>query len=254
MKRFNVDQLNVQVWQSREEIGTSAAKQVAAQVNEMLQVKNEVNIIFAAAPSQSEFLAALLNILDIEWHRINAFHMDEYIGLDADAPQTFGRFLKTRLFDLKSFKSVYYIDPRDPENECSRYAKLLEKCPPDIVCLGIGENGHLAFNDPPVADFNDPKRVKIVMLDEACRRQQVNDGCFRLLDDVPKKAITLTIPTLLSARYLSCVVPGVAKANAVKNTLLSEISTSCPASILRNHSNAMLFLDGQSSNLISKFA
>ena len=183
---------------------------------------------------------------------MNAFHMDEYIGLSADAPQGFGNFLKAHIFGLAPFKSVNYIDisAKDPDKECERYAALLAEYPTDIVVMGIGENGHIAFNDPPVADFNDPKAVKPVLLDEICRNQQVNDGCFATLDDVPKYAITLTVPTLFAGDHLFCIVPAKTKANAVKATLCGEIGEACPATVLRRHPSAILYLDGDSSALV----
>jgi glucosamine-6-phosphate deaminase len=134
--------------------------------------------------------------------------------------------------------------------ECTRYNSLLKQYPPDIVCMGIGENGHLAFNDPPVADFNDPLLVKQVTLEAVCRQQQVNDGCFADLEDVPQYAITLTIPVLLSASFISCVVPGSSKARAVFNTLYQPVDTAYPSSVLRTHSNAILWLDRQSAGLL----
>ena len=209
-------------------------------------------MIFAAAPSQNELLYALATDKEIPWNRINAFHMDEYIGLSADAPQGFGNFLKEHIFGLADFKSVSYIDitASDAEKECKRYAELLAKYPTDIVVMGIGENGHIAFNDPPVADFNDKKAVKSVELDEICRNQQVNDGCFAKIDDVPKTAITLTVPTLFAGDHLFCIVPAKTKAKAVKATLCDDINEKCPATVLRRHKSAILYLDGDSSSLL----
>ena len=232
-------------------MGESAATAVAAKIATLLKVQPEVNIIFAAAPSQNEFLAAFIT-KDVEWNRINAFHMDEYIGLHPDAPQGFGNFLKDRIFSKLPFKSINYLNGNatDIDEECTRYQNLLTQYPPHIVCLGIGENGHLAFNDPPVADFNDPKLVKQVELDMACRQQQVNDGCFNNIDEVPAHALTLTILALLSAAYLSVVVPGPAKAQAVYNTLNAEMNELNPSTILRTHSETILHLDKASSALI----
>ena len=209
-------------------------------------------MIFAAAPSQNEVLKALATDADIPWNRVNAFHMDEYIGLSADAPQGFGNFLKSRIFGIANFKSVNYIDISavDTQKECIRYTKLLKENPTDIVVMGIGENGHIAFNDPPVADFNDKEMVKPVALDEICRNQQVNDGCFAVIDDVPKTAITLTVPTLFAGDYLFCIVPAASKANAVRATVCDAISEKCPATILRRHKNAVLYLDSDSSSLL----
>src|SRR5699024_8710193 len=159
---------------------------------------DEVNIIFAAAPSQDEFLYFLAEEKNIEWPRVNAFHMDEYLGLDKNHPARFGNFLKERIFDKVSFKSIFYLnkDGYEPDEEIRRYAALLQKYPPDVVCMGIGENAHIAFNDPHVADFKDPVLVKKVQLEEASRMQQVHDECFDLLAEVPEMAVTLTVPML----------------------------------------------------------
>ena len=248
---MRINKLEVQVFQSRDEMGSAAAIGVTARINELLREQATVNIIFAAAPSQQEFLQALRQA-PIEWGRIRAFHMDEYIGLHADAEQGFGNFLRERLFDRLPLLAVYYIegDAVDLKKECLRYGALLQKYPPDIVCMGIGENGHIAFNDPPVADFGDPYAVKVVALDQACRQQQVNDGCFSELQSVPTHAITLTIPTLMSGRFIYCMVPGRLKAQAVFNTLHREVVEDYPASILRNHEHAVLFLDTLSAGMI----
>jgi len=241
---MRINKLTVEVYATRAEMGAEAARRVTEKINELLRQQPVVNIIFAAAPSQNEFLEALRQSA-IEWRRIRAFHMDEYIGLRPDALQGFGNFLRERLFDRLPFLGVHYIDGDavDQGKECLRYAALLEKYPPDIVCMGIGENGHIAFNDPPVADFGDPHVVKVVELDAACRQQQVNDGCFPELRSVPTHAITLTIPTLMAGRYIYCMVPGRSKAEAVFNTLHREITEAYPASILREHEHAELFLD-----------
>lgn len=236
--------IQTKIYPDRKEMGTAAAAAMSATLLKLLHEKQEVNIIFAAAPSQNEFLAALLLIKDIEWERVNAFHMDEYIGLAADAPQGFGNFLKRGIFDHLPFRSINYITD-------TSYSLLLQQHPVDIVCMGIGENGHLAFNDPPVADFNDRQLVKIVELDQVCRQQQVNDGCFAVLHDVPTHAITLTIPALMAAPYIFCVVPGLQKAQAVYNTLHQDIQELYPSSILRRHPDVKLFLDVQSSSLLS---
>jgi len=248
IKEMQVDKLKVKIYETRQELGEGAAKEASAKIKELIESKGEINIIFAAAPSQNEFLASLVTDKEIDWSKINAFHMDEYVGISKDAPQAFSNFLKDRIFSKVPFKSVNYIDvsAKDPEKECERYAALLKQYPADIVFMGIGENGHIAFNDPPVADFNDKKVVKVVELDQKCRQQQVNDGCFATLDEVPKYAITLTIPTLMSVDYIFCMVPGKTKTEAVTNTLKGEISTACPASILRTHKNATLYIDKDS--------
>jgi len=232
-------------------MGKEAAVRVSEKIDELLQEQETVNIIFAAAPSQNEFLEALRQT-PIEWARIRAFHMDEYIGLPPDAVQGFGNFLRERLFGTVDLLSVNYIDggAADVQKECERYASLLRHFPPDIVCMGIGENGHIAFNDPPVADFSDAYVVKVVELDAACRQQQVNDGCFLELRQVPTYAITLTIPALMAGRFIYCIVPGRLKADAVFNTLYREVVEKYPASVLRRHEHAELFLDALSAERI----
>lgn len=246
------DLLNIQIYKTRSEMGEAAARDIKACILSLLEKKESIRMIFAAAPSQNEVLAALANDKEIPWERVDAFHMDEYIGLDAEAPQGFGNFLNRAIFGVAPFRSVSYIDitADDAERECERYAALLCAAPIDIVVMGIGENGHIAFNDPPVADFNDPKAVKPVELDEICRNQQVNDGCFARIEDVPKTAITLTVPALFAGDHLFCIVPAKTKARAVRDTLCCEIGERCPASILRRHENATLYLDGDSSSLL----
>ena len=231
MKSFYTDKLKVSVYDSRGDMGMAAAKEIKECIVALLSEKDEINMIFAAAPSQNEVLAALACDKDIEWARINAYHMDEYIGLSADAPQGFGNFLREHLFGLVPFKSVNYIDitATEPEAEAERYGALIASNPTDIVVMGVGENGHIAFNDPPVADFNDKKIVKPVKLDEVCRNQQVNDCCVKTVDDVPTHALTLTVPTLTKAPYLFCIVPAKTKANAIKEMLLGTVDEHCPA-------------------------
>lgn len=252
MKQYCVDKLTVKIMPTRKEMGEVSAKDIKEKIKELLSNKAEINMIFAAAPSQNDVLKSLVEDESIEWNRINAYHMDEYIGLDKNAPQGFGNFLKAHIFGLVNFKSVNYIDisTTTPELEAQRYSKLLKENPTDIVVMGIGENGHIAFNDPPVADFNDDRLVKPVKLDEICRQQQVNDGCFKSIDEVPTHAMTLTVPALVSAPYLFCIVPAPTKAKAVYETLNGTIDEHCPASILRKQDNAILYLDGDSSKLL----
>ena len=252
MKNLKKDNLNVNIYSSRDEMGRAAAADVKAAILRALEANETINMIFAAAPSQNEVLFNLANDKEIPWGRVNAFHMDEYIGLDKDAPQGFGNFLKRAIFGIAPFKSVNYIDISAPDAdlEAKRYSVLLEKNPVDIVVLGIGENGHIAFNDPPFADFSDPKLVKSVKLDEVCRNQQVNDGCFATIDDVPTHALTLTVPALMAGKELYCIVPAKTKAKAVFETLNGEVTPACPASVLRNHECATLYLDPDSSSLL----
>lgn len=251
--KFTKDALSVNICDDRTELGRLSAKAVYDRIIEIFKTKEEMNLLFAAAPSQNEFLEALTAYEDIPWQLINAFHMDEYIGLDYNVPQRFANFLKIRIFGSVPFKSVNYIEgnSKEPEQECQRYGELLKRYPLDIACTGIGENGHLAFNDPHVADFHDKKLVKIIALDERSRRQQVNDGCFSHINLVPKNALTLTIPAIVAANYIVCMVPGPTKAEAVRNMLYGEISERCPASVLRLHKAANLYIDQDSAKLLT---
>jgi glucosamine-6-phosphate deaminase len=248
MTDFVADQLKVRIYEDRITMGADAAKMAADSIKLLLKQKKTVNIIFAAAASQNEFLESFIK-QDIDWQRVQAFHMDEYIGLPKNDPQLFGIFLKKRLFDKVPFRQVFYLDGQatDREAECERYAALLREHPVDITCMGVGENTHLAFNDPHVAEFNDPRLVKVVDLDEACKQQQVNEGCFSDISQVPVYAYTLTIPALLKANRIFCMVPGAAKAQAVYHTLKSEVNEQYPSTILRKHAGAWLFLEKESA-------
>jgi len=252
IKEFKAGELAVRIYENRQFMGEAAAKVVAEKMRKVIARKGMVSMVFAAAPSQEEFLAALRSMKNLEWHKVIAFHLDEYVGITSDLPQSFRKFLKDRLFDKVDIGKVYLIngDAEDLKKEAERYSNLLRKYGLDIACVGIGENGHLAFNDPHVADFNDPLMVKVVELDEVCRWQQVHDGCFPSIELVPKKAITLTMPTIFNADFISAVVPASSKAEAVKKTVYGPISTSCPASILRKHKDAILFLDRDSASLL----
>jgi len=249
--RVLTDKLTTLIYEDRTAMGEAAAEIVSKKIVELLDQQELVNMIFAAAPSQNEFLKALVQNIAIDWTRVNAFHMDEYVGLSENDERRFAAFLKGKIFDCLPFHSVNYINGNagDVESECARYAALLAANPADIVCMGIGENGHIAFNDPHVADFNDPLAVKMVSLDMECRQQQVNDKCFDALDEVPLHALTLTIPALMAARFAYCMVPGEKKARAVFDTLNGEVDERCPASILRRHEGSVLFLDGDSAGM-----
>lgn len=248
MKEQKKDNLLCKIYPTRREMGAAAANEIHDKILELLQEKDELNMIFAAAPSQNEVLESLTQMRDIPWNRINAFHMDEYIGLSDDAPQKFGTFLKNAIFDKVPFRSVSLINSgaASIDAECERYSALLREHPVDIVCLGIGENGHIAFNDPDVADFHDTALIKVVTLDDICRQQQVNDGCFAHIDEVPKTALSLTIPALTAGTYMFCVVPAATKANAVERTMNGPIDETCPASIMRTHDHAILYCDADS--------
>lgn len=239
--------LQVKLFESREAMGQQAAKEAAEALKAVIAEKGSCHVVFAAAPSQNEFLAALC-ASDVDWTKVYAYHMDEYIGLPADAPQGFGNFLRRGIFEKVPFAGVEYLNggAEDIEAEAERYSQLLRENEPDIVFMGIGENGHIAFNDPHVARFDDPYLVKRVELDERCRNQQVNDGCFDKLEQVPTHALTLTIPVLVSVKQVFCMVPAATKAEAVGKTVLGEIRERVPASILRMHDNATLYVDSDS--------
>ncbi len=249
MKWKMYDKLETRVYDSRKEMGAAAARNVAAAIEKVLAEKETCNMIFAAAPSQNEVLAALRADTSIPWNRVRAFHMDEYCGLRPEAPQAFGNFLEQALFAHVPLLSVHYLREagNTPEEICENYSGLLKQYPVDLVCLGIGENGHIAFNDPAVADFSDPALVKVAELDAVCRQQQVNDGCFDTLEEVPARAVTLTIPALCRGKSLFCVVPGTRKAQAVRRTCEGPIGEECPATVLRRHGGAVLYLDRDSA-------
>jgi len=247
IKTATADKLRVEVYATREEMGRAASERAAALLRKLLAEKDEVNVIFAAAPSQNEVLAGLCAAEGIDWKRVNAFHMDEYIGLPADAPQAFGNFLEEHIFGKVPFKKVYRLDGnREAGEECRRYGALLEAYPVDLVCLGIGENGHVAFNDPGVAKFDDSVLVKVAKLDEVCREQQVHDGCFGSLCEVPTHALTLTVPALMKGKYLVCTVPAATKKDAVTKTVHGEITELVPATAMRLHEDAVLYADAAS--------
>jgi glucosamine-6-phosphate deaminase len=243
--------LRVHVEESRIALGRRAAEDIARELRERLraqqQAEGRVRMIFAAAPSQGEMLKALVQEKDIDWSRVTAFHMDEYLDLAPDAPQRFSNWLRHKLFDRLPFAAVHLLEPKsDPDRTASEYGRRLAEAPIDIVCLGIGINGHLAFNDPP-ARFDDPRPVKVVVLDHVCRQQQVADGCFAKLADVPERALTLTVPRLLSADRLFCCVPGQQKKEAVRRTLEGPVGPECPATALRLHPECDLYLDRESA-------
>ena len=240
LKELKKDKLSVEIYENRSAMGIAAADDIAACMERLLSVKDTINMVFAAAPSQNDVLESLLK-KPLDWSRVNAFHMDEYVGLTKEHPQSFGNYLNEHVFNKAPFKSVYYVADYGLE-----YEKLLAENHIDIVCLGIGENGHIAFNDPGVADFNDPVRIKKAKLDDVCRMQQVHDGCFPTFDDVPEYAYTLTVPQMVSADYMFCVVPAATKADAVYNTVTLEITDMCPATILRRHENATMYCDADS--------
>jgi glucosamine-6-phosphate deaminase len=245
--------IDLRIASSRQQLGELAAEDIASELRGRLAQQEEVRIIFAAAPSQNEMLNALMRQPDIDWTRVTAFHMDEYLGLPHDSPQLFHQWLRRTIFDHLPFKAVHLIQPGDrPERTCREYAALLQQAPLDLCLLGIGTNGHLAFNDPP-ADFCNPEAVKVVTLDAVCRRQQVDDECFARFEDVPTRAITLSIPILLSAKRLFCCVPGGVKARAVRSMVHDPISGLVPATALRLRPNCTVYLDPDSASLLKSY-
>jgi len=248
--------LALEVHPDRPSMGRAAAHAAVAYLRDVIARQGEARVIFACAPSQNEFLASLIVVAEregLDWSRITAFHMDDYVGLPATHPQTFRHFLKVHLLDHVKIGRFHPLpaEETDAKAVATKYSQLLREKPIDLICLGIGENGHIAFNDPPVADFDDPLLVKVVELDDACRQQQVNDGCFPTFGDVPQHAFTLTVTNFRRARRLSIHVPGPRKAGAVRGTLEQRISTACPASILRLHPHATLYVDGDAAALLA---
>lgn len=249
------DHLLVHVFPTRKEMGTAAGKAVVRAMRQRLQEQEHVTLMFAAAPSQVDMLNTLASEPGVDWRRVVAFQLDEYVGLPEGAPESFHAFLRRYLFDRVHPGVVHALRPvpgADPEEEARRYEELLREARVDIACIGIGENGHLAFNDPHNADFDDPHLVKVVELAEESRRQQVNDGQFPNLDAVPRWAITVTIPAIMRSRQIFCVVPLARKAQAVRATLLNPISSSCPATALRTHPHSTLFLDMAAASLLAQ--
>ncbi len=251
-RTLQVDNLNISVYQDSKVMGDSAADFVAESLHKTIAEKSCANLILATGASQFSFLEALKE-RKIDWQKITVFHLDEYKGISDQHPASFRKYLKDRILDEVAPKKIYFLngDADTLDKEMNDYAEQLKKHPIDIACIGIGENGHIAFNDPPVADFNDPKLVKLVTLDDDCRNQQLGEGWFPTFEDVPKEALTLTIPAIMSSKTISCVVPDARKANAIYNTLYADMNTQCPATILRTHTNTSLFLDDASASEIS---
>jgi glucosamine-6-phosphate deaminase len=247
-----VDSLTVHVWARHEDLAADAARMAHKHLRHTLGAQGQARAILASATSQVKFLEALTSLPGLDWSRITLFHMDEYLGIRGDHPASFCRFMRERVESRVRPRVFHYLngDAWQPIQECERYSSLVREETIDLCCLGIGENGHLAFNDPPVADFDDPLTVKLVKLDQACRLQQVGEGAFPNLEAVPPYAFTLTIPALCSARKLIGIVPERRKAGAVQAALHGPIHPACPASILRRQAHATLFLDADSASLL----
>lgn len=250
------DRLVVEVHATRQALGLAAARAAAAFLRDTIATRGEARVIFACAPSQDEFLACLVDPsqtgIEVKWPAVTAFHMDDYVGLPAAHPQSFRSYLQTHLLSRVKLGRFHAIEAESPDLKamCARYESLLSERPIDLICMGIGENGHIAFNDPGVAEFEDQRLVKQVQLDRKCRQQQVNDGCFPAIEAVPESAVSLTVPVFRRARRLSIHVPGSRKADAVAAALTGEITPECPASILRLHPNAVLYIDVDSARTL----
>ncbi len=245
-----VEELNVYTYETREAMGAAAAEDAARRIGRVIEQNGVANVVFAAAPSQNDLFRALLT-LDIDWTKVRAFQQDEYIGISPEEPAGFGNFLKDALYDKVPMKEIHtlYTETAKVEEKIEYYTGLLKQYPIDLIFLGVGENGHLAFNDPPVADFDDPYVLKVVELDLVCRQQQVNDGCFPSLDHVPTHALTLTLSFIRSVPEAICVVPTDRKAQAIADALHGPVTTECPASMLRKLPGAALYLDRASAEL-----
>ncbi len=249
IRRAQVERWRVEVYATKAEASQAAAARAAETLQELIARQGQAVVLFATGASQFDFVAALRQQA-VDWQRVIAGHLDEYLGMSPDHPASFRRWLRERVEEPLRPGAFHYIhgDAPDPLAECRRYEAWLRSHPPDLGFVGIGENGHIAFNDPPVADFADPHWVKVVELDEACRRQQLGEGWFPTLESVPTHALTLTVPAILSIRRILSVVPEQRKARAVRDALLGPVSTRCPASILRTHPDATLFLDEASAS------
>ena len=252
LRSFVADALPVRVYPTLVEMAQGAAVEAHRTLAEALKARGRARVILACAASQVRFLRVLTGLRGVDWSRVTLFHMDEYLGVRSDHPASFRKFVRDHVLARVTPQVFHELtgDAAEPRAECARYARLLGEEPVDLCCLGIGEKGHVAFNDPPVADFADPLRVKIVALDEACRRQQVGEGAFPDFASVPTQALTLTVPALCAARRMICVVPESRKAQAVHDALRGPLATSCPASVLRQQAHCTLFLDADSAALL----
>lgn len=254
-ERFQIENLKIEVYSTRRLAGLRAAEAAAEELKSLGQKeKDAIGVIFATGASQLETLRALVNIPDLPWDRICGFHMDEYVGIAEDHRASFRLYMRKELTQQLRMRRFYEVDGNapDPEKFCEEYAAALKAAHPQVCLLGIGENGHLAFNDPGVANFNDPRDMKIVALDDACKQQQVAEGWFGSTAEVPSQAMTLTIPALLRVPKLIVSVPGLRKAKIVNRTLHEALSTACPATILRTHPDATVYLDEESASELEK--
>ncbi len=249
---FRVDDLSVQIYDSEAEMAIDVAQIARKYLEDILKKQDTAAVLLATGNSQLKFLDALIELGGVDWSRITLFHLDEYLGITADHPASFRRYLRERVEKKLYPQQFHYLegDTLEPVAECDRYTQLLQAQPIDLCCLGIGENGHLAFNDPSVANFQDPYSVKLVKLDILNRQQQVNTGHFPNIDSVPQYAFTVTLPLICSTKKIICLAPETRKAQVIKQMLQQTITTDCPASILRHQPQATLFLDVNSASLL----
>ena len=253
VRTFLVDKLPVQIYAEQAHLATAAASMVNAYLSRVIETQGSAAVILATGNSQIQFLQQLVALRGVDWSKVTLFHMDEYLGITADHSASFQNYMCNRVERLVSPRAFHFLDGDCllPLDECQRYSQLLMAQPIDLCCLGVGENGHLAFNDPPVAQINDPHWVKLVKLDDACKMQQVKEGHFPSLQSVPRYALTLTLPALCSAKKMICLSPEKRKAIAIRTALEGPISSSCPASVLRQNPQALLMLDTDSAALLS---
>jgi len=246
--------MRIAVGKNKVESGSLAAATVAETLRDALQRRGFANLIVATGASQFDMLAALVKQPGIAWQRVTVFHLDEYIGLPPTHPASFRKYLRERFAEQlpAPLAAFHYVagDAADPQAECRRLGDLLRCHPIDVACIGIGENGHLAFNDPP-ADFQTEEPYLVVSLDEACRRQQMGEGWFKALDDVPQRAISMSVRHILKSGRLVATVPDARKAKAVRDALEGPFTNLCPASALRYHPDCHLFLDTASASLLT---
>lgn len=249
VRRFDSGKIKIEIHPDKKAAGAAAAHAAAAELRRLDRFRDGIGVIFATGASQLDMLDALTSIPDLPWERVRGFHMDEYIGLDENHPASFRRYLREQLTGRVTMREFFEIDgnTENVDSFCLEYIRLLSAADPQLCLLGIGENGHLAFNDPSEAKFDEPEAMKVVTLDDVCRQQQVAEGWFKTLQEVPEQALTLTIPTLFRVPKLICSVPGSRKATVVRRTLEEPITTNCPSTFLRNHPDVTIYLDVDSA-------
>jgi glucosamine-6-phosphate deaminase len=253
VQHLQLGTMKLEIHASQKAAGAAAARSAAQALKQLDHHRSQIGVIFATGTSQLEMLRALTSIPDLPWRKVHGFHLDEYLGIDENHPASFRRYLRENLTGRVGLGVFFEIDGSSPDSERVRreYVQKLRDADPQLCLLGMGENGHLAFNDPPEANFEDPQAMKVVMLDMACRRQQLAEGWFEKLEEVPERALTLTIPTVLKVPKLIVSVSGYRKAQIIRRTIEEPISTACPATILRAHPDVTLYLDCDSASALN---